>query len=771
MPSGYEDLITKIEGDASRYLSELKKSISETDKFARSVERDTDKAARKLKENTDKMAGGLGNLSTAAIAVGGAFATWGAFKEFATAELAENRLRAALQANGREVDSLMSDYKEFADELSQTTLATDDQVYNLLRLDEIQQLSGRSAQRAAKNALALAAATGKSSEEAAKATAALEHGITEPLERLIPILKTYEDQSEKVAKAQEILANAHNIATSEVNTAHGSIVQTTKAWNDAKKAIGSALASTLGPAIEVIRDIVTEFKDAPPWIHKTVGAALVLTTTIAGVTTVVSVSRLAFGGLAASVGGYVTMANVAIVRSLALKGALVGGVAFGAYELGKVLSDVEGKTRQFNEAMEESQKLNDKWAMRFTKSTDSVLKGIDSIEDESKRRKVIKVEVEKAERELRGLTSAVNASKREVDDLNTRWNRLWGVKTLEAAKHGLDDAKRKLELAATHTDKLRDRLKNLESPIKNAKLAEDIAAFEKELRIAAATISMTSEEVRLYKLQLDGASEAMLRGAKAQIEFNKQADKLKVLGKEVADAIKAVDDEIRFMGFTADEVKFGKLADQLREAEKGIQEAFGKEQTLGALLLFGREVKKIEDSLEKLAKGLERKKELEELFKMFEEGKRITEETLTPIEQFEKRISRLKELLDKEFITQDVFGRAVEMAQKQLDDLTKKTDKATKAAERLDAALFGSQEARQRIADFLEIKGTRRREVGPMPRMLEIGPSPREIRELAPGRDERDFKEADVILLRDIRDILSAISKKPPIIINSAGIS
>jgi len=79
-------------------------------------------------------------------------------KAFDEQAKAEGRLRAALVANGREVNTLFKDYAEFASALQQITTVGDESTLQMIQVSESMGLSGEQAKRSVKNAIALSKA-------------------------------------------------------------------------------------------------------------------------------------------------------------------------------------------------------------------------------------------------------------------------------------------------------------------------------------------------------------------------------------------------------------------------------------------------------------------------------------------------------------------------------------------------------------------------------------------------------------------------------------
>jgi chromosome segregation ATPase len=80
-----------------------------------------------------------------------------------------------------------------------------------------------------------------------------------------------------------------------------------------------------------------------------------------------------------------------------------------------------------------------------------------------------------------------------------------------------------------------------------------------------------------------------------------------------------------------------------------------------------------------------------------EDAARLTEEMRTPLEVYNDEIEKLNLQLGQGIISETVFGRAVERAEKQLKDATDQTREARAELERLEGAMYGTAEAQFRI--------------------------------------------------------------------------
>lgn len=187
---------------------------------------------------------------------------------FDTQAQAEGRLRAALQANGREVDSLFSKYTEFASQLQQISTTGDEATLAMLATAESMGLTGDAAIRAVQNALSMEAAFGVSAQSAIRMTSALEQGDAQLLTRYIPALRQTEDQAERVAIAQDILGNAFGQVTVQAQTGLGPLKQAQNAFGDLQEQIGSIIAEAINPFLERAKVLFETLQQQPEEVKR-----------------------------------------------------------------------------------------------------------------------------------------------------------------------------------------------------------------------------------------------------------------------------------------------------------------------------------------------------------------------------------------------------------------------------------------------------------------------------------------------------------------------
>lgn len=239
-----------------------------------------------------------------------------AVKAFDTQIKAEARLRAALIANGRQVNALFQDYRTFASELQKITTIGDESTLQMLQVAESMGLTGDSAKRAVKNAIAMSKAFKVNEQSAIRYTAALEQGDATMLTRYIRSLQAVEGEAEKVALAHDILAKAFETATAEAKVGLGPMEQLANDFGDLMEDIGALISNAINPFIERLRELVLRLQalDEP---------TKALYTGIALITAAIGPALIAFGSFIK----LVTFAISPLVFKIAAIVAIIGGIS------------------------------------------------------------------------------------------------------------------------------------------------------------------------------------------------------------------------------------------------------------------------------------------------------------------------------------------------------------------------------------------------------------------------------------------------------------
>lgn len=261
----------------------------------------------------------VGQTLTKAITLPIAGMAAGSVKAFDTQIKAEARLRSALEANGRQVNDLFKDYKAFASGIQQITTVGDETTLGMLQVAEAMGLTGEEAKRAVKNAIAMQSAFGMNAQSAIRYTSALEQGDSVMLGRYIPALKQIEDESERTAYAQNVLAKAFGAATAEAQVGLGPVTQLKNNFGDLMEQIGELVSNAIAPMVERLNNLVLRLKelDAPTKAFYT-GIALI--------TAAIGPAFLALGALTS----LFTFARLKFIAITVAIGAIVAGLIYVA---------------------------------------------------------------------------------------------------------------------------------------------------------------------------------------------------------------------------------------------------------------------------------------------------------------------------------------------------------------------------------------------------------------------------------------------------------
>lgn len=332
-------MVVRLIGDDTSYDRMLKNAVKGTRQATKDVEQMTkrmEKFAGGLKAVGASMARAGRNLSVAVTAPIVALG-FVAVKAFNTQERAEKQLEAALESNGREVKSLLADYKQFASALQGITTVGDETTLQMLQQAEAMGLSGESAKRASKNAIALAKAMGLNEKSALRYTASLEQGTTTMLNRYLPVLKDIEDDTERAAKAQQLLANMFKVAEAEAKTFGGVVQQMKNDLGDLFEEFGGIIAEALTPFVKMLSQVVKWFQKLSPATKKWIVGIAALVATLGP-------ALVALGGLVAAL-GFVISGAAALAPLLAPIGAFL---AAWAIPIGIAVAAVTALVGAFN---------------------------------------------------------------------------------------------------------------------------------------------------------------------------------------------------------------------------------------------------------------------------------------------------------------------------------------------------------------------------------------------------------------------------------------
>lgn len=232
---------------------------------------------------------------------------------------------------------------------------------------------------------------------------------------------------------------------------------------------------------------------------------------------------------------------------------------------------------------------------------------------------------------------------------------------MEKSKRELDKSRELMEgnkLAASQTPKApamdlpdlpQDFAKKQEKVTKATKAQRDANAdLIESLKLTAATMLMSREEAILYKMGIDGATEAQLKQAESLLELNKTQQQSLDAQKNYESQMQSLKDEMALVGLEGKELAQTQAV--LALGEYATDEQIEKVRELAAELYAAQELAKMDDVLKKYDKGKAAESD------------------------FETKMSELQMLLDAKKISEDEYRQYTLDAEKALHDQLRSLD-------------------------------------------------------------------------------------------------
>lgn len=307
-------LLVRIEADVNGYVEELERADNATEKVFNTIENLGVQIA-----NVGIMMQAAGTLLTATVTAPLTAVGSYSLYAFEAQDKAERTLRGVVEANERNAQVLLADYKRFATELQKVTTQSDEVTFGLLKMAQGMGLVGRSAKTAVKEALGLSTAFDISAGSAMEAVAALDNANTKMLEQYIPTLREIEDPIERVEEAHRALARLFPMAEEDAESFSGSL---RRLWNEIKN-----LAEMIGELIEpYITPLVSWLVKAVKWVKNLDPGLIKLGVAIGAIAAAIGPVLMVLGGLISALG--VIALNMPLITSaLAAIPGLIAAVA------------------------------------------------------------------------------------------------------------------------------------------------------------------------------------------------------------------------------------------------------------------------------------------------------------------------------------------------------------------------------------------------------------------------------------------------------------
>ncbi|HVW37518.1 MAG TPA: tape measure protein, partial [Pirellulales bacterium] len=197
-----------------------------------------------------------------------------------------------------------------------------------------------------------------------------------------------------------------------------------------------------------------------------------------------------------------------------------------------------------------------------------------------------------------------------------------------------------------------------EDKLPDTSMIDSIAALTEALEDQRKTLGMNANELKIYELRKQGALQADLESLAATAEeielLREKRDELKATAKTVEDLKKKEDDLIKSMQHSIDVFNMTAEEAKVFDLEQATGKANEQARWLAGVLKGLREYREETEKAQRKAE------------EFAEKGRRVFEETRTPLEKYEARLRELDELKEKKAIDQDTYNRASKAANQDL---------------------------------------------------------------------------------------------------------
>jgi hypothetical protein len=268
----------RLTGDGSNLSAMYARAQQETTQTTNHIQR----AGQQIQQVSTNVTGFAQAAAGALATIGVGLGLKGLLDTFISMEKNTIRLSAAIEVNKGNVETSIAAYRGLAEAISETTLTTRVEVMAMAQRAEMYGLTGAAAERAIRNAVALASATGQDAESMLRATIGMEQGNIQMLRR-IPGLRGIHDATQLVAKANQLMAAGMKAAEAETNSLGGQIHHL---WEEMKRLtlpLGEDLAKLLKPVVTVARQAVDWFNNLSPTVRRAVTVVVGVLAAIAAI--------------------------------------------------------------------------------------------------------------------------------------------------------------------------------------------------------------------------------------------------------------------------------------------------------------------------------------------------------------------------------------------------------------------------------------------------------------------------------------------------------
>lgn len=525
MPASNEIKI-KITIDGNEAVGSLELTQEHFDKLRDSI-KNTDKSVPKLGDSLTTMRNVMQGITEVGNLLNNTFGD--SIKAFQDAEVAENKLVTAMQANGSYTPELVQSFKEYAAVLQQKTIFEDDAFIKQMAMFQAMGLNTEQTKEASLQAANLASLMGTDLASSTKVMADLFAGDATMIKRYVKGLDDSILKSGDMTKIMDMLNKSiGGQAEALKNTSSGGMQQMNNALGNMQENAGALIVKVLHPFIKLITDLATYLNKVSPAI-----AGLVLS----------------LGGLTAA---YITLRLTGIipttVSATAMWTAITGPIGLAVIAFTSLLYI-------FTALGEEADKIADPSKYSVEERTKEIERLTKVIEGQKKRLSSnpdnadYKFQLEQTEAKLKKFqdtfketTEAIDSgSKKQTEGAFSYFGALKRVAELDTQYNRAVLAGNEKEKESTKKtiDELKEKIKAYENLHKTVKKTPDVAD-EKLTPAKLADVVKTpatikgAEKVTVADVKFDDGSvnEMSKRRAEVQIEWEKKTTDEKIAALE-----------------------------------------------------------------------------------------------------------------------------------------------------------------------------------------------------------------------------------------------
>lgn len=270
-----ERLVVRLVGDGSSYQQMMETAQVQSRTTAEHVTQ----AGHQIENIGQSLQSFASNAMQALSAFGAEEILRKSFDAFEKLEERQIRMDAVLRSNNRNVESTRAEYLAFAKDIERVSTSSVGSTMSLLRQAETFDLTGAAAERAAQNAISLAAVNDGSAESYIRLTAAMEEGDIKKamrFARMIPQLRGIKDETLFLARAQQLFNTGQETSLGLSNTVSNQLERLERSVKALYMEMGKTVSQVMRPFVDVLSQATIWLKSLDSSIKSTVVITLML---------------------------------------------------------------------------------------------------------------------------------------------------------------------------------------------------------------------------------------------------------------------------------------------------------------------------------------------------------------------------------------------------------------------------------------------------------------------------------------------------------------